>query len=269
MRPSILVLLFMALFSWDCAAKEMRLTIYDDGLSCPAGCDPHVVINQNDNGTRFAFHPDSTRTHPEKCTEGKECRICFGEDDITCMIATYRGGGAPKGTFDFTPDFYEKNCERHDIPSALHKSCLQLDGAVTRLGYGSRVNCFTDKTNPACISVLSDADTAQRLDIPEREKCLALGENAFNKMQAGIKKQRTNQCNYSKALLGGPNSSGVRWRILLPAACRSGTYVGNYGTDCCSSNLRFAAKVHPECAIFFQNQIEKHSSKINFIKHGV
>lgn len=251
MKLVLLGCLFIVGFSGGCTAKEIRLTIYDDGQSCPGGCDSHVVINPSDNGTKFASDPGSTRTHPAKCLEGKECRICFGELDLTCMITTYRGGGPPKGTFDFTPAFYDKNCGKSGTPAALHKACLQLDRAVTRLGYGNRLNCFIDKANPACISVLSDADVAQRSDIPEREKCLALGEKAFNKLQADIKKQRTNECNYSKALLGGPNAAGVRWRLLLPAACRSGTYVGNYGADCCSGDLRFAAKVHPECAHFF------------------
>ena len=27
------------------------------------------------------------------CVNGKECVICFGEADASCMSATYRGGG--------------------------------------------------------------------------------------------------------------------------------------------------------------------------------
>ena len=45
-------------------AGDMRLTIYDDGISCPGNCDSHVVMNTADNGTRHAYRPDSSRRTP-------------------------------------------------------------------------------------------------------------------------------------------------------------------------------------------------------------
>jgi hypothetical protein len=50
-------------------------------------------------------------------------------------------------------------------------------------------------------------------------------------------------------MLGG--SATKHWHLLLPAACREGTYVDRFGLDCCSADIRFAASNHPECAAFF------------------
>ena len=65
-------------------AREMRLTIYDDGISCPANCDAHFVMNRADNGTSFAFRPDSGRTAPQRCPVNEDCTICFDESDGSC-----------------------------------------------------------------------------------------------------------------------------------------------------------------------------------------
>ena len=45
-------------------AIAMRLTMYDDGRSCPANCDAHVVFHSDDNGTPNAHLPGSDG----KCT---------------------------------------------------------------------------------------------------------------------------------------------------------------------------------------------------------
>lgn len=232
-------------------AASMKLTIYDDGKSCPAGCDAHVVIHTQDNGTRFAFKPSSSRTNPQACIVGQECRICFGEGDSSCMNARYRGGGPPRGTFDFTPAFYSENCARPDIPARLLQQCQALDGAVASLGYDTRIDCFAEPNHVRCDEAVEAAAAAQEADDVQYDRCISMGEAAYNATQSSAATRRSNACAYSEQRLGGPNSSGTRWRILLPGACRSGTFVGRDGLDCCSSDTRFAASVHPECSRFF------------------
>jgi len=227
----------------------MRLTICDDGIACPAGCDAHFLMNSSDNGTRYAFRPDSSRDAPKVCILNHECTICFGEGDHSCMSAKYRGGGPSKGTFDFTPAFYEAMCPRSDIPDALKRQCRALDQAVKALGYNARVNCFATPDHPNCRTVVAQAAAAQRDDTPKREKCLSLGEAAYNQQQTDAREQRVDGCNYSKLLLGG--SAAKKWHRLLPAACRPGTFVDPFGLDCCSADVRFAASVDPECRPFF------------------
>jgi hypothetical protein len=81
----------LLVFAWPASARNIKLTIYDDGLSCPGNCDAHVVIFPSDNGTRYAFRSNSTRSNPQKCIYGDDCVICFGESEATCMHAKYRG----------------------------------------------------------------------------------------------------------------------------------------------------------------------------------
>lgn len=232
-------------------ARTMGLTIYDDGISCPAGCDAHVVINAADNGTGNAFSADSSRSSPRPCRNGEVCNICFTDAANSCMQAIYRGGGPPVGKFDFTPAFYDQNCSRTDIPAALKTQCAALDNAATSSGYQSAINCIGNAGAPACVDLITKARQLQDQDRPERDKCLSLGESAYNAQQSDPNKRRSNACNYTQARLGGPNAKGVRWRKLMPAACREGTFVGRDGLDCCSTNVRFAASVNPECRKFF------------------
>jgi hypothetical protein len=232
-------------------ARNMTPTIYDDGMSCPAGCDAHVVINNADNGTRNAFSVDSTRSSPRKCRSGEPCNICFSDAADSCMQAVYRGAGPPAGTFDFTPAFYDTNCGGTGIPQALKQQCEALDRAARNLGYQRATNCFASPAAPACIAIMAEAARQQAEDRPERDKCLSLGESAYNQQQSDPKKRRANACDYTQQKLGGPYAKGVTWRKLMPAACREGTFVGRDGLDCCSTNTRFAASVHPECKRYF------------------
>jgi hypothetical protein len=117
------------------SARDMRLTIYDDGLSCPGNCDAHVVMSAQDNGTRNAFRPGSSRNAPQRCVPGESCTICFGNADDSCVTVLYRGEGPRPGTFDFTPSFYDASCPRADIPTALRRQCASVDRAVANLGY--------------------------------------------------------------------------------------------------------------------------------------
>lgn len=242
------LLLALALAS-PATARDMKLTIYDDGISCPGHCDAHVVMNNQDNGTRYAFQPGSSRAAPQACLTGEKCNICFGEADDTCMAVTYRGGGPPIGTFDFTPAFYDANCPRVDVPAALRNQCRSLDKAVTKFGYDKRINCFNEPANSKCVDAVQAALAAQAADRPKRERCLAIGEKAYNKEQTVASEKRTIGCNYTLLLLGGRPEK--RWHLLLPGACRSGTFVDQFGLDCCNSSARFAAGLHPECTPFF------------------
>jgi hypothetical protein len=71
MPTLIAIIAMLPILAWPAHARDMKLTIYDDGLSCPGNCDSHVVMFRTDNGTRFAFRPDSTRTNPGKRISGK------------------------------------------------------------------------------------------------------------------------------------------------------------------------------------------------------
>lgn len=245
-----LVTLFLLIgFAGSANARDMMLTIYDDGLSCPSMCDAHVVMFHPDNGTRYAFAPTSSRSAPQPCVAGQECKICFSEDDKSCMLARYRGDGPKAGRFDFTPAFYKENCAKPDIPKALKKQCGTLDNTASRLGYTDSINCFTSPNDTKCQALMENARAAQGADIPKRDKCLSMGQKAYNKAQVDPKERRANECNYSDLRLGG--KPGNRWRRLLPAACRAGTFVDQFGLDCCSSDVRFAAANHPECRAFF------------------
>lgn len=233
-------------------ARDMRLTIYDDGVSCPGNCDAHVVMNEADNGTRYAYRPDSSRAMPVACKLGEVCTICLGEADSSCMRVTYRGGGPPAGTFDFTPAFYKENCSRDDRPPTLKNQCRALNDQAAKHGYTKAINCIETPANPKCTAIISAARAAQDADIPKRNACLQQGESAYNKAQSDPNERRMNDCNYTLLLLGG--TSGRHWHKLEPAACRPGTYVDKFGLDCCSSDIRFAAQNHPECEAFFVKQ---------------
>jgi len=251
-RWPLLVLVFAtaSICSAD-EAKQMKLTIYDDGLSCPGSCDAHVVMNPVDNGTENAFLPGSKRSDPKECVEGASCTICFNEADESCMSVLYRGGGPPAGTFDFTPAFYDEYCQMNAIPSALAAQCASLTALIKKKGYDKRLNCFEYPKDPKCVAVLTEAKAAQDGDIPIRNECLQMGEKAFNKAQPTDATRRRYACNYTQELSGG--TPAKRWHKLLPAACRPGTYVDPQGLDCCSGRVNFAAYDHPECVSFFPN----------------
>jgi hypothetical protein len=232
-------------------SSVMRITIYDDGKSCPGDCDAHFVANPADNGTRFVSDPASPRANPRRCVAGQACRVCFGNDDSTCMTALYRGGGPSPRTIDATPSFFAAHCNRPGNPSALVAYCRSLDRAVAANGYDRRVNCIAEPTDPRCTAIIARARAAQAEDEPRYAECRRLGEAAYNRRQSDPRRRRSLACAYSFQSLGGPNSRGTRWRLLMPGACRPGTYVGRDGLDCCSADIRFAASNHRECSIYF------------------
>ena len=64
--------------------------------------------------------------------------------------------------------------------------------------------------------------------------------------------QRIHGCTYSANSLELNN--GVKYKPLLPAACRAGDYVGKYGFDCCSADPFRSAIDISECSIYFLNR---------------
>jgi hypothetical protein len=149
--PRHFLLLSFILLVWCTAsvaqtAVKMKLTMYDDGRSCPAGCDAHVVLHPTNNGTPNAYLPTSEAGTHKKCISNQTCKICFDADPQSCMIVRYRGNGPHQNTFDFTPAFYEQNCSQSDIPSALAAHCASLRTQARRLE--GRINCFQEPKHP-------------------------------------------------------------------------------------------------------------------------
>ncbi|MFC3614634.1 hypothetical protein ACFORG_12745 [Lutimaribacter marinistellae] len=254
MRVFLFVLFAALCGSWlpsPSRADSIEITIYDDGRSCPGNCDAHVVFNRSLNGTEYASSPESARSDPEPCTRGEMCRICFSTDDKDCMDVRYRGSGPPAGKFDFTPSFFAEHCKRKGLPPSLDSHCSSMAAAVRRSGYDKRINCFDDPQHEKCKETMQEAQAAFKADLPKWENCQAMGQAAFNAKQTSDSERRIYDCAYSKLSLGGPNSNGTRWKILLPASCRPGTYVGRDGLDCCNADRSMAAALHPECSSFF------------------
>lgn len=229
-------------------AVRMRLTMYDDGRSCPAGCDAHVVLHPTNNGTPNAYLPASEAGTFKRCVPNQECKICFDASPQSCMLAMYRGGGPHRDTFDFTPAFYEQNCSKPGIPSALATQCASLHVQARRLE--GRLNCFLTPEHAKCVNLVAQAKQRQAQDRPLYEACRTQGEAKFNSNRP-VAQQRSNDCAYEQRGTGGPNSAGKRWRKLLPGACREGTYVGRDGLDCCSGSLFHDGPLGVECRNFY------------------
>lgn len=223
--------------------RNMKATIYDDGKSCPGGCDAHVVFAGEHNGTRNAFDPSSSRAAPRKCVNGRPCRICFSADAASCMTATYRGGGPPAGRFDFTPPFFEENCPKTGLPAAFTEKCRSAQPGIDRLK--TQVNCIAEPQHEKCKVMMDAAARRKAADDLLYEECLRIGETKFNQKPGVV--QRALDCAYTKASTGG----GGRWRSLLDGACRPGNYVGKDGLDCCNGSLYATALLHGECDQYF------------------
>jgi len=245
---SFILLVWCAASAGQTAIK-MKLTMYDDGRSCPAGCDAHVVLHPTNNGTPNVSLPTSEAGTYKKCVSNQACNICFDTDPQSCMVVTYRGNGPHKNTFDFTPAFYEQNCSKSDIPRALATQCASLRKQARKLE-GLR-NCFQEPEHPKCVNIMSQAKQRQAQDMPLYEACRQQGEVRFNRSRP-IAEQRSLDCAYEQKGTGGPNNKGNRWKKLLPAACRANTFVGRDGLDCCSGSLFHDGPLDVECRNFYQ-----------------
>jgi hypothetical protein len=233
------------------SAITMRMTMYDDGRSCPAECDAHVVLPKTNNGTPNAYLPTSNPGTYAKCRKNEECRICFDENPQHCMTVMYRGTGPHKNTFDFTPAFYEQQCAKADIPKPLATQCSALHQQAKRLE--GRLNCFQNPEHEKCQALVQQAQQQQSQDLPLYNACRKEGEDRFNRRQPA-EKQRSEECAYEKQGTGGPNSQGKRWRKLLPGVCRDNTFVGRDGLDCCTGNLFHDGPLDVECRTFYPEQ---------------
>jgi len=227
---------------------NMKLTMYDDGRSCPADCDAHVVFHPQNNGTPNAHLPASEDSAHKKCVPDQECEICFDADSQSCMTVMYRGAGPHRNTFDFTPAFYEQNCSKSDIPGALAAQCASLLVQARRLE--GRINCFAEPDQARCRDIIEQAKQRRAQDIPFYEACRQQGEAQFN-LSRPAADQRSLNCAYEMIGTGGPNSQGKRWRKLLPGACRDNTFVGRDGLDCCSGSLFHDGPLGVECRNFY------------------
>lgn len=249
MRPSALFMLCILFVGLRAAsAQEMRLTMYSDGLSCPGGCDAHVVFHPSVNGTEFAHAPATPVAPFAKCVENSECRICFSAAPAQCLTVMYRGAGPHRDAFDFTPAFYEDHCARPSIPTLLADQCRAFATAAAVLK--GRPNCIRSPELPKCANVIDRAKALKSADQPQYDQCRAIGQVAFNKAHPAAAR-RSNDCAYEGKGTGGPNARGATWRKLLPGACRAGSFVGRDGLDCCSGSPLADGPLGIECRGFY------------------
>jgi hypothetical protein len=226
-------------------AGDAKLTIYDDGLSCPASCDAHVVFKASLNGTAHAHLPG---TSEDPCINGRDCEVCFTHDGRQCITVMYRGGGPGEHTFDFTPSFYQQWCELADIPDRLEQQCGKLREAAASLD--GRVNCIAQPDHALCAEMMATAQQAQLADRAIYEECKRVGQSAYNAGRPRAE-QRAHGCAYEAESNGGPNSNGLTWKRLMPGACRHGTFVGRDGLDCCSGIPMADGPLGIECRIYY------------------
>lgn len=234
-------------FTAPLQARKMKPTIYDDGKSCPGGCDAHVVFADEHNRTANAFDPSSSAANPRKCEAGRPCRVCFSAAADSCMTATYRGPGPPAGRFDFTPAFFEENCPKSGLPKAFADLCRSAKPRLDMLG--ARVNCVANPQHEKCRALMQEAARRKAADDVLYDECKTLRQDRFNeKYKDEPRKQRDLDCAYTKQRIAG---AGGTVRRLLDGACRPGNYVGRDGFDCCNGNLYAAALLHGECDKYF------------------
>jgi hypothetical protein len=249
MRYIMLVVIASLLFqAAGGAAQTVRLTMYDDGLSCPGNCDAHVVFDPSMNGTQFAHAPGSETMPFAKCAAGADCRICLSAGNKQCMTVVYRGGGPSPMTFDLTPAFYERECAASSALPLLAQKCAALTKAAASLV--GRTNCIRDRSAEGCKPLISDALAVQEADRVVFNQCKSVGEAKFNSGRPQSER-RSNNCAYEFKGTGGPNSKGTTWRKLLPGVCRPGTFVGRDGLDCCSGNVMADGPLGLECRVFY------------------
>ena len=243
----MLLYLFL-LLPISAVAEDVRLTVYDDGISCPGDCDAHVVFHSTLNGTEFAHSPKSAAAPYAKCTTGSECTICFASGNGQCMKVMYRGSGPTPSTFDLTPKFYEENCPSSSKYAFLRDKCSELRKAAANLiGW---TNCIRNPDDENCKIMIIEAQERQSTDRKLYEQCRAEGESKYNAGRPNADR-RSEGCAYEFKGTGGPNSKGNTWRKLLPGVCRAGTFVGRDGLDCCNGNPSSDGPLGIECKIFY------------------
>ncbi|MEM8983922.1 MAG: hypothetical protein AAGC71_12910 [Pseudomonadota bacterium] len=227
-------------------SDEVRVTVYNDGYSCAGGCDAHVVFHPTMNGTRHAHRPNAPSV---ACAVGEPCRLCFDEAHASCVDTMYRGAGPSPGVFDVTPAFFAKLCTRHALPHPLASACAQRAHSAALLS--KAVNCIREPNHARCRALMVNAQTQQNRDARRYEQCRREGQARFN-ADRPVEQKRWHDCAYEYAPTGGPNSRGLRWRRLQPGACPAGSYLGEYGLDCCTGVPSTDAMLGSGCARFYQ-----------------
>ena len=241
----ILVISFLLHFTTQ--AADVNLTMYDDGLSCPGGCDAHVVFAPSMNGTEFAHAVDTKPPSYRKCTIGSQCEICLESGGQQCISVLYRGNGPHSMTFDLTPAFYQVACVDIAAPPLLRSKCQSLRAEAESLA--GRTNCIATSGESRCVPIIDSARRAQSQDRVEYEKCVAMGQASYNRSVVP-QRRRALDCAY-EAVGTGINTKGKAWRKLLPGACRDGTFVGRDGLDCCSGSVLHDGPLARECRLFY------------------
>lgn len=229
-------------------AKTIRMTMYDDGKSCPGNCDAHVVFDSSLNRTEFAHDPTSRDEPYAACLSGSSCEICLVSGKQQCLTVIYRGNGPSKDTFDLTPAFFEARCKDGDAPPLLKRKCAQLERDAVKLK--DRINCFQSPGDANCKSIMDEARAKQEVDLALYDECKRVSQERYNRGKPAAQ-QRSNDCAYEALSSGGPNSKGHRWKRLMPGACRTGTYVGRDGLDCCSGIAFKDGPLDLECRAFY------------------
>lgn len=232
-------------------AKTIRLTMYDDGMSCPGQCDAHVVFHPSLNGTAFAHRPGALKAPFAKCTAGEQCELCLESGLKQCLLVMYRGAGPDRDTFDLTPAFFQQACAGTPSPAHLAAKCAQMK--KEQAGLNGRINCFSQPEHAQCKTLMADAQARQTADRAAHLDCVAKGQVAYNQGKP-VQQQRSDACAYEKKGTGGPNSRGTHWRRLLPGACRDGTLVGRDGLDCCQGDTLIDGPLGLECKGFYPAQ---------------
>src|SRR5262245_4524601 len=170
----VVACMLIVLSALSVRAQTVKLTIYDDGLSCPANCDAHVVFHPSLNGTEFAHAPATAKPPHSKCVVGEPCRLCLESGLKQCLVATYRGGGPPPMTFDLTPRFYETVCAAEPEQAHLAAKCKELRKAAA--GLANRVNCIASPNHERCAAMIAAAKAARERDRVQYDLCKASGE---------------------------------------------------------------------------------------------
>jgi hypothetical protein len=186
---------------------ELQATCYDDGASCPGGCDEHVVANNATNGTARFHAPGSTPGAWQDCRSGQDCEVCFGDDPADCLTVTYRGTGPDAGRADFTASFWEELCAVEDLPETLDDECDRIDAGSDAL---RAISCLEDPSAAGCEGLVPNAQERAAAQQAVAD-CLAERDGSW-------------RCYYQ-----GPGGT------LSPGACENGA-VNSSGWDCCSGD---------------------------------
>ncbi len=200
---------------------ELHATCYDDGDSCPGGCDEHVVAHNTTNGTARYHAPGSTPGNWRDCRNGQDCEVCFGNDPADCITVTHRGTGPDAGRADFTASFWEELCALDDLPDTLDDECDRIEQGSDRL---QTVSCLEDHDYPGCEDI---APTAEEVAAARQavQDCLEREDNNW-------------RCHYR-----GPNGT------MSPGSCEDGA-VNSSGWDCCTGD-RFHDACVTGCGAYY------------------